>query len=149
MAITRKIINDNDDLEMICLVLQLENRGEKPWHQRAECRGMSNLFTVKSMGSTMGRHRNQGGRRSSSLDHEPSLRLSIRVGQAVEPLQAVSVDIEADKGSLTCDRKCSSRRNLEAAIIGMCGLWGSARRLSHTQNSLCFSCFKAVQYLPP
>lgn len=46
MTITRKIINDNDDSEMICLVLQLENQGGKPWHQRAECRGTSNLFTV-------------------------------------------------------------------------------------------------------
>lgn len=116
MAITRKIINDNDDLEMICLVLQLENRGEKPWHQRAEYRGMSNLFTVKSVGSTVGRHSYQGGRGSSSLDHEPSLRLSIRVGQAVGPLQAVSVD-KADKGSLTVTG---------SAALG--GIWEQAHR---------------------
>lgn len=114
MTITRKIINDNDDSEMICLVLQLENQGGKPWHQRAECRGTSNLFTVKSVCSTVGRHRNQGGRRSSSLDHEPSLRLSISVGHAVGPLQAASVHTEADKGSLTCDRNCRFRRNPEA-----------------------------------
>lgn len=83
-------------IEMICLVLQLENQGGMPWDQRAECRGTSNLFTVKSVGSTVVRHGNQSGRRSSSLDHEPSLRLSIGMGQAVGPLQAVSVHTEAD-----------------------------------------------------